>query len=68
MYYDMNNKQDQKKLMNLKIIKSLGINQLSGYNNLAYIDISIQEIEVSKKLFVFGVELGDEATIPGILS
>ena len=40
---------------------------LNGYNNLVGIQLVLREITLVKELFVFKVELGDEAFIPNRL-
>lgn len=39
-------------------------NVVSGCNNLSYIQLTLREIALVKQLFVYAVELGDEAFIP----
>lgn len=40
---------------------------VSGYDNPIYIQLCLSEIQIIKQLFVFQVELGDEAIIPPAL-
>ena len=58
----------ERKLKNIKLIKALARNLLSGFDNLLYIKLTLMEIELTKKLFVFEVEMGDTTVIPNKLS
>ena len=57
-------KKKENLLKNIQLIKSLCPLILNGYNNLAFITMTLREIKLAKELFVHNVELGDEAYIP----
>ena len=61
-------KKKERLLKNIQLIKSLCPLILNGYNNLAFITMTLREIKLAKELFVHNVELGDEAYIPPYLN
>lgn len=46
------------------MVKQLGRSLVSGFDNPIFIQLCLSEIEFEKQLFVYHVELGDEAAIP----
>lgn len=62
--YSIEIKCKERELQNIRLMKSMFCKILNGYNNLAYLRLTLKEIQISKQLFVFNVELGDEAFIP----
>lgn len=66
--YSMEIKNKERLLKNIQLLKRLCPNILNGYNNLAFITMTLREIKLAKQLFVHNVELGDEAYIPHYLN
>lgn len=64
MFYSIEMKKKEKMMKNIQLLKRIGYKILSGYGNLAYVHLSLEEIKLSRELFIFQVELGDEAAIP----
>jgi len=64
MFYSINMKKLNSKLLRIQLVKKMGIKVVSGYDNPIYIQLCLSEIELIKQLFVYAVELGDEAIIP----
>ena len=62
--YSMEIKKKELLLKNIQLVKSLCPLILNGYNNLAFITMTLREIKLAKQLFEYNVELGDEAYIP----
>ena len=62
--YSMDMKNKERMIKNIQLLKKLCPNILNGYNNLAFITLTLREIKLAKQIFVHNVELGDEAYIP----
>ena len=60
----MDVKNKERSIRNIQLLKALCPNILNGYNNLAFITMTLREIKLAKQIFVHNVELGDEAYIP----
>lgn len=64
MYYSIEIKKRDQQMKNIKLLKRIGYKLLSGYGNLSFIELTLKEIKIAKQLFLFQVELGEEAVIP----
>lgn len=64
LYYSIEIKKMQKQLKTIQLVKNIGIDILSGYDNPLYLELLLEEIKITKKLFMYSVELGEETIIP----
>ena len=62
--YSIEIKNKERELRNIHLLKKLCPNIVNGYNNLTFITMTLREIKLAKQLFVYNVELGDEALVP----
>ena len=66
--FNNQSKKKTKLLEKLQIVKSIAKNAFTGYGNLTYIKITLQEIKLTKELFALCVEKQEEVFIPQRLS
>lgn len=66
--YSMELKSKENTLKGIQLLKNLCPNLMKGYCNLVYIEMMTRQIKLVKQLFVFKVELGEEAYIPALLN
>jgi len=61
-------KDKTKVLEKLQIVKNIAKDAFNGYGNLTYINITLEEIKLTKELFVLSIEKQEEVFIPQRLS
>ena len=66
--YNNSSKKKSKLLEKLQIVKNIAKDAFTEYGNLTYLKITLQEIKLTKELFVLSVEKQDEVFIPQRLS